>query len=139
MGTANQEKGEEQEQGKAFAAFAQKLIAKLYGLCEWSVSGQSRVGEGGEGAGCAAAMPITMSATCHLNNIKLIAENLPPSSSIEWLRSMGVVWPIFQGGWQQLQEAIGLYVCMFSTICHCLLGPAPPGLKGASPAAYAPG
>lgn len=31
----------------------------------------------------AAVMPITMSVTCHLNNIKVIAENLP-LSSIEW-------------------------------------------------------
>lgn len=85
---------------------------------------------------CAAAMPITMSATCHLNNIKLIAENLPPSSSIEWLRNMGVVWPIFQGG--QLQEAIG-FRCMFSTICHCLPGHPTHVLKGGLPAAYAPG
>lgn len=123
MGTANQEKGEEQEQGKAFAAFAQKLIAKLYGLCQWSVSGQSRVGEGGEGAGCAAAMPITMSTTCHLNNIKLIAENLPPSSSIEWLRSMGVVWPIFQGGTVTGSNWPSLYVFNYLSL---FIGPSPP-------------
>lgn len=77
---------------------------------EWPEQGCRGGGKGGWLGCCAAAMPITMSATCHLNNIKLIAENLPPSSSIEWLRNMGVVWPIFQGGAAAGSNWLSLYV-----------------------------
>lgn len=102
---------------------ALKLIAKtvwsVWMEREWLAGGRW----GGKGADTeGAALPITMSASCHLNNIKLIAENLP-SSSIEWPRHgrslahfpMGARWG---GGGAVI--AIATVVC-FSTICQLFI------------------
>lgn len=121
MGTAR-------EGGRSIRWFRQKLIAKLYGLCEWSVSGLKGWQRGLLGGSDANHNERHLPLEQHKTDCW-------KSASIEHRVApcMGVVWPISRG---RQQHAIAFIICLYLFVAQLftlMLPHSPLGILSCTP------